>query len=121
MSIEQLVFLIEQLNEPIIVIDQQLSIVCYNKQSQEWFQYKPEEAIGQSINILIPFSLHSAHNQHAKKFMADNAAPRRMISRNSAIYGRRKDGYEFPISVSISNMQLNDQQCAIAIIDLPQQ
>lgn len=113
---ESLNFIADQLNKPVIIVDSKLHIVCYNHASEICFQYNAEEVIGKSINILIPIEYHHSHNQLAKGFIASNESPRLMNNRAGIIYAKRKDGYEFAIDISISNMLMGDQHYAIAVI-----
>ncbi|MBU2707572.1 PAS domain S-box protein [Zooshikella marina] len=113
---ESLNFIADQLNKPVIIVDSKLHIVCYNHASEICFQYNAEEVIGKSINILIPIEYHHSHNQLAKHFIDNNESPRLMSKRTGIIYAKRKDGYEFPIDISISNMLMGDQHYAIAVI-----
>ncbi|MBU2705985.1 PAS domain S-box protein [Zooshikella marina] len=117
MSLEILIFIVDESNKPVIIVDQQLYTVCFNKAAEAIFQYQSIEVLGKPLNILIPLGFHISHNLFAKQYMADNEPPRPMNKRKNIIYAKRKDGYEFVVRVAISNWHEDGQQYAIAIIN----
>ncbi|MGI0120338.1 PAS domain-containing protein [Zooshikella sp. RANM57] len=118
MTLENLEFLIEQkLDQPTVVVNSQLYIVCYNQAAENCFQYKRDEVIGEHLNILIPGNFHHSHNRLAEQFIQKYEPPRLMNQRKTIIYGKRKDGREFAIKVAISNTHICGQRYAIACIN----
>ncbi|MGI0118516.1 PAS domain-containing protein [Zooshikella sp. RANM57] len=116
MNAKQLSFLIDQLDESVVVVDKNLNIVCFNKSAEICFQYQHEEVIGKHLNILIPLKFHESHNQRAKQYIENNEPPRPIDKRESVVYAKKKDGYEFLVRIAILNLCVNGQQHAIAII-----
>ena len=97
--------LVDQASDAIISIDAQQNITLFNHGAETIFGYKPEEAIGQRLDLLIPKRVHAAHRQHIDTFGQGTQASRRMGER-AEIFGRRKDGSEFPAEASISRQDL---------------
>ena len=59
------------------------------------------EVLGQPIDLLLPQRFAHIHHQHLIEFAGSADTARRMGERRD-IYGRRKDGTEFPAEASIS-------------------
>src|SRR5579864_1154419 len=92
--------LLEALPDAIVAVDSNGSIVQVNSQAQELFGYKPNELIGQSVDLLVPESYRRKHQRHRRDF-AETPKTRRMGA-NLDLYGRRNNGSEFPVEISLS-------------------
>jgi hypothetical protein len=92
--------LLETLPDAIVAVDHHGTIVQVNSQAQELFGYDRDELIGQKVEILVPESYRPEHHHHREKF-AETPKTRRMGA-NLDLYGRRRDGSEFPVEVSLS-------------------
>lgn len=76
-----------------------------NRQTEVLFGYKREDIINKEIEILIPERFHKQHRVHRTNYTSQ---PRtRPIGAGLELFGRRKDGSEFPVEVSLSPMQLD--------------
>ena len=92
--------LIEALPDAIVAVDREGVIVQLNSQTQALFGYERDELIGQRIEILVPESYRGEHHHHRENF-AKTPKTRRMGA-NIDLYGRRRDGSEFPVEISLS-------------------
>jgi PAS domain S-box-containing protein len=95
--------LLETAAQAVLAIDTSGKIVIANRMVGEMFSYSPTELIGQQLEMLLPESLRGMHLNHRAGFLAD-PKPRAM-GQGLDLWGRRKDGTEFPIEVSISSFQ----------------
>ncbi|MGE5101255.1 MAG: PAS domain S-box protein, partial [Deltaproteobacteria bacterium] len=93
--------------DAIISVDQERRIVHFNRGAEEIFGYKPADAIGRHLNILIPARYRSGHDAHMEAFARSPTTARRMGERRE-IFGLRSDGTEFPAEASISKLILPD-------------
>jgi PAS domain S-box-containing protein len=92
--------LLEVLPDAVVVIDQVGAIVLVNRQTERLFGYARDELLGQAIEILVPERMRQAHVGHRDRYLA---APRtRPLGAGMELYGRRKDGSEFPVEISLS-------------------
>jgi two-component system, sensor histidine kinase len=82
------------------------------------FGYRPEELLGQPIELLLPERYRGAHRHHRASYVA-KPEQRTMGRRGVSLFGRRKDGSEFPIWVSLSPITVDGvMQIAAAIRDV---
>jgi PAS domain S-box-containing protein len=92
--------LLETLPDAIVAVDGEGAIVHVNSQTQELFGYDRDELIGQKVEMLVPESYRRPHHHHRQNF-ADAPKTRRMGA-NLDLYGRRRNGSEFPVEISLS-------------------
>lgn len=91
--------LLEAAPDAILFIDRQGNILRVNAQLENVFRYKHGELDGRNIEVLIPSRFHARHKEHIRNFFAH---PRqRPMGTQFEIYGRRKDGEEFPADISL--------------------
>ncbi|PZD70904.1 Aerobic respiration control sensor protein ArcB [Acaryochloris thomasi RCC1774] len=102
-------------NDAIISVDKHQKIARFNKGAEGIFGYTADEVLGESLDILMPQRAVSIHRQHLKEFGTSSTTARAMGDR-SEVFGRRKDGTEFPAEASISQLHLGDQKVFTAIL-----
>jgi PAS domain S-box-containing protein len=86
-----------------VVVDDQGAITLVNEQMEALFGYQRDEIVGQPIEILIPDRFRALHSGHrARYFQAHGTRP---MGAGLELFGRRKDGREFPIEVSLSPLE----------------
>ena len=95
--------LLESAPDAMVIVDQQGAIVLVNEQSERIFGYSRDELLGQRVEMLIPARFRARHGEHSKGFAA--APGRREMGAGLELLGRRKDGSEFPIEVSLSPIE----------------
>ena len=84
----------------ILAVDAQARITYVNPQAEATFGYPRGELIGNLVELLIPDQVADRHVRHRDGFLA-HPVPRPMgIGLDLA--GRRKDGTEFPVEISLS-------------------
>jgi len=91
--------------EAVISADEDLRITLYNQSAEKIFGYSVQEALGQSMNLLIPERFREMHAQHVTKF-AGSAKQSLLMSTRRRVLGLRKDGTEFPMTASVSRLDL---------------
>lgn len=87
----------------VVIIDESQRIVYANRHIERLFGYRPEALLGQPLNLLLPERFAERHTQHMLAYLA---APRqRPMGIGLDLAGRRKDGSEFPVEVSLSYLR----------------
>ncbi|MEM9214467.1 MAG: PAS domain S-box protein [Cyanobacteria bacterium P01_F01_bin.150] len=94
--------ILDNADEAIISIDQNQQIVLYNQGAEMIFGYTADEVVGQSLDVLLPQIFCQRHRQYVQTFAMSMDTSRPMAERNRNIWGRRKNGDEFPAEASIS-------------------
>ncbi|WP_363323990.1 PAS domain S-box protein [uncultured Bradyrhizobium sp.] len=78
------------------------------------FGYAPEELVDKPVSILIPERFRGAHSPHLSTYFAQPKT--RMMGGGLSLWGRRKDGTEFPAEISLSPVAMADRSAAIAAV-----
>jgi PAS domain S-box-containing protein len=92
--------LLEALPDAIVAVDRDGTIVQVNSQAQELFGYDRDELIGHSVDMLVPETYRRRHHHHRESY-AQTPKTRRMGA-DLDLYGRRRNGSEFPVEISLS-------------------
>jgi len=100
--------------DAIIVTDQQGKIAETNGQVEEFFGYSRGELVGQAVEILVPERFRQAHPGHRKEYSAQ--ARTRPMGLGLELYGRRKDGTEFPVDIMLSPVKTEGGELALSVI-----
>ena len=118
-STAQFAGILEIANDAVITIDASQRITLFNQGAEKIFGYTANEVLYQPLNLLLPQRFAQRHERHVDNFsQVHESTPiaRRMGSDRSEVWGRRKDGSEFPAEVSISRLQQGDQTIYAAIL-----
>lgn len=86
--------------DPVVVVDVDGDIALVNARAEEVFGYGRAELITRPADVLLPERLRGGHRAYLRRYLAD-PAPRAM-GPGLGLHGRRKDGSEFPVEVSLS-------------------
>jgi PAS domain S-box-containing protein len=106
--------LLEALPDAIVAVDRDGTIIQVNSQTLELFGYNRAELVGQKVEMLVPESFRPQHHQHRKKF-ADAPKTRRMGA-DLDLYGRRRNGSEFPVEISLSPVSTENGMFVLSAI-----
>lgn len=86
--------------DAMVVIDASGRILFFNLMAERLFEYARSEALGHEVELLVPERYRGMHLGHRKRYgQAPSARP---MDTGRELYGRRKDGTEFSIEISLS-------------------
>jgi len=100
--------------DAIIVTDKQGNIVEVNGQVHKFFGYQRDELKGQAIEILVPERFRNNHPHHRRNYAAHSRT--RQMGIGLELYGRRKDGSEFPVDIMLSPVETPAGPSVISVI-----
>ena len=106
--------LLDSASQAIISVDRSGHIVLANSRAEEMFGYTRQEMMDAAIELLLPESKRESHTRDREEYFE---RPRvRHMGIGLELSGRRKDGKEFPVEVSLSYVQISEGVFAIAFV-----
>lgn len=98
--------LLEAAPDAMVIANADGKISLVNAQTETLFGYRREELLGQFVEILIPERYHGQHPHHRQDYGRN---PRlRPMGAGKELFGRRKDGTEFPVEISLSPFETGE-------------
>jgi PAS domain S-box-containing protein len=94
---------LESVPDAVIAADIRGTILLVNRQTEDLFGYSRAELLGRPVETLMPERYRAAHVKQRDSYFAD---PRiRPMGANLDLWGRRRDGREFPVEISLSPLR----------------
>jgi PAS domain S-box-containing protein len=90
----------EAVPDAMVAVDHQGVIVQVNSQTERLFGYTQAELVGQSVEMLVPMGQRESHHHHRERFR--HHPEMRRMGAQLDLRGRRKNGSEFPVEISLS-------------------
>ena len=105
--------------DAIVVTDQTGKISEVNAQVEKFFGYSRSELLGQPVELLIPERFRGIHPKHREEYVAQPHV--RAMGAGLELYGRRKDGSEFPVDIMLGPVEGAEGTVVLCVIrDLSQ-
>lgn len=109
-----LLALLDSAPDGFIVVDGDGVIVFANRTAEVVFRYNSGELIAQPITRLIPERFRRSHLGHIVEYRENPHV--RPMGLGLNLFGRRKDGAEFPVEISLSPLQTPSRSLFTAIV-----
>ena len=106
--------LFENATEGIILTNGKGVIVVANPAAEIMFGYSRNELVNQPIEVLIPEKFKSIHHEHREGFYKKPS--NRTMGHGRDLFGRKMDGSELPVEISLSHYERDSETFVIAFI-----
>jgi two-component system sensor kinase FixL len=93
--------------EGMILIDEQGTVLSMNPVAVSVFGYTAKEVLGNNINMLMASPYREAHDGYLRQYR--ETGQKHVIGTGREVVGRRKDGSEIPLELSVSEVNLGDR------------
>jgi len=106
--------ILEAIPDAVAAVNQQGVIIQVNSQTETLFGYTRDELIGRSVEMLVPERQRPQHHLHRESF---HSRPKiRRMGSGLDLYGRRRDGSEFPVEISLSPVATGNRAIVLSVI-----
>jgi len=92
--------IVDSSSEGIVTIDMGGIVLSFNRAAERMFGYPAAEVIGRNVSRLMPSRFRAAHDGYVSNFKPVDHG--RIIGLRREVTGLRRDGTEFPMSLSIN-------------------
>ena len=106
--------LFEASPDAIVLSDKNGKITELNGQVEKFFGYSRGELIGQQVEILVPERFRQSHPQRRAEYSEKSRT--RPMGAGIELFGRRKDGSEFPADIMLSPVDLAGGKMVLSVI-----
>jgi PAS domain S-box-containing protein len=100
--------------DAIVVVNREGRIAQVNKRTENLFGYSREELINSGPDILVPERFREMHKEHRRRYLSEPHV--RPMGTGLELYGRRKDGSEFPVDISLGVLQPVQAEADIVVL-----
>jgi PAS domain S-box-containing protein len=100
--------------DAILIVTSHNRIVQVNRQAESLFGYTREELFGRDHDILVPDRFMARHRENQKVYMSQPHI--RHMGTGLELYGRKKDGSEFPVDIALGPMQMERDIVMLAVV-----
>lgn len=106
--------ILDNMIDSVITISEQGLMESFNKAASAMFGYMPEEAIGRNVSMLMPEPHRTHHDSYLEHYK--NTGQIRIIGTPRELTGRRKDGSNFPMILSVSKVSRSEKITFVGLI-----
>ncbi len=102
--------------DAMIAVDQKGRITLFNPAAEKMFGYPQDSVTCRSLDCLIPEEDRKSHREYVEGFLAENGPESSVAGRTFELQALKMDGTIFPIELSLSAGQFDDNRFVLAVI-----
>ncbi|MCP3914741.1 MAG: PAS domain S-box protein [bacterium] len=106
--------LTEGTHDAIVVADHAGTITLFNPAAEDTFGYTAAEVVGSPITMLMPDEFHQKHSSGLLRFVETRNPS--IVGKTVELRGRRKNGEEFPLDLSLSALEEGEETVFLGAI-----
>jgi two-component system, sensor histidine kinase PdtaS len=106
--------LVEAAPDATVIVDPSGNITLVNSQTERVFGYPRDELVGRPVEVLLPEQMRDKHRVHRSRYASDPKV--RPMGVGLELLGRRRDGTEFPVEISLSPLKTDAGELFLAAI-----
>jgi PAS domain S-box-containing protein len=106
--------LVESAPDAVLIADEQGRIVLVNEQTEALFDYPRNELLGSPVETVLPERVRDRHVGHRAAYLKEPTT--RPMGVGLDLAGRRRDGSEFPVDISLSAMETEGGKLVTAFV-----
>lgn len=103
-------------SDAIVSINRAQEIILFNPAAELMFGYSRDEALGKSLDVLLPSGTQQRHKQYVTDFSENADVQSQFMTARPEVEGRRKDNSAFPAEVSICKSPIGDEMYFTAFV-----
>jgi PAS domain S-box-containing protein len=104
---------LEALPDAVVIVDASGQMILANVRVEEMFGYARSELLGRPVELLIPDRFATDHVTFRESYVASTPRPR-PLSLAGGMFGKRKDGTEFPLEISLAPLETDEGALVMA-------
>ncbi len=106
--------LLELTPDAMVIVDSLGEMMVVNAQFERLFGYRREELVGERIELLVPERFREHHSALRADYSVNPHA--RPMGAGLALFGRRRDGTEFPVEISLGPLETEQGPVVVSAI-----
>ena len=105
---------IDNVLEAIVTIDERGRIQSFNQAAEKIFGFRADEVVGVNVSILMPGEISRHHDEYLARYQRTKEA--HVIGFGRETTGRRRDGEEFPVELSVSEISKDGRPLYVGLL-----
>lgn len=108
---------VEAAPNAMVMVNARGRIEMVNAQAEKLFDYDRTEMLGRTVEILVPESFRHGHPEMRAMYFSDPQS--RPMGAGRDLFGRRKNGSEFPVEIGLNPIETEDGVMVLSsIVDI---
>lgn len=107
--------IMENVGEGIVVIDQYGRIESINPAAEKMFGYETGKLVGRNVRCLMPQAYAEQHDGYLQAYL-NTKSPKILGQAGREVTGTKRNGVEFPISLSVQAMEVDGELSFIGAV-----